>query len=950
MPQGSLAHDVVSFGPFRLYRRQRLLKRDGEPVRLGGRAFDVLVALIDNAGEVVGHKELFARVWPGLFVEDASLRIQVAALRKVFDSAEGGSRYLSTVAGRGYCFVAPISREANGDGVDGGDEPVRPTYALPPALRHMVGRDDAVQEIRGKLLDKRFVAVVGPGGMGKTTVAVSLAHQLLDDFRGAVCFVELSPLSDPRLLAGAVASALGLAVQAQDPTPELIAHLRGKRMLLILDSAEHLISEAANLSQRLFEAARELHILTTSREALRAHDEYVYRLPPLASPPEKGRLTIAETLAFAAPRLFVERMVSGGRRAALSAEEARIVGDMCRKLGGVALAIEFAAGRVEAYGVRQTAELLDGQFALLWPGRRTAPTRHQTLSATLDWSYKLLSDIERAVLRRTAVFVGGFTLEAARKVAGAPDFEDEDVIEATVGLVAKSLVAADTSAREPRYRLLDTTRGYAALKLDEAGEREATRLRHATYYRDLIERTTQSGDDPPGFFAEEIDNIRAGLTWAYSSSGDPALAIDLTALSARIWLRKVLMTECHAWMTKALALIGDGAAATPQHLMIHKALASASVLGSGFSDDFRSRWTRTLELARSLQDIPTIVTGHLGLCGEAVRAPRFVEALNEAQLCIDAVKDVPDVGAKALADGMLGVTQHHLGRHAQAQASFQRALEPDTAASRLVQLREVGWDWRITCLGVLSNLLWLRGFPGQSMGMGAATIEEARDTGYMIPISVAMTWGVFNNYLINTDVDAVETDAVDFVEHARAHGLVPDQGIALALLGLCQARRGQYEDAESLVIEGLRLMAEGRYEVMSPIFRAHLCEAALAAGHQDKAAAIMAELDARDRNPVHFCSAEILRIKGVLALASADEDAANTLFQQSVALSREQGALSFELRAAMNWSKLLARQGRGAQALSLVESVYARFGEGFGSADLVSAKRLIATFSAASAT
>ncbi|MDB5483135.1 MAG: putative ATPase [Caulobacteraceae bacterium] len=949
MPQSRGAQDVVSFGPFRLYGRQRLLKRDGEPVKLGSRAFDVLLALVDKAGEVVGQDELLARVWPGVFVGEAALRVNVAALRKALDSADGGSRYLTTITGRGYSFVAAVSRETNGGEIEDGDEPARPAYALPPAPgRRMVGRDDTVREICAMVTEKRFVTIVGAGGMGKTTVAVSVAHQLLGDFRSAVCFVELGPIGDPRLLAGAVASAFGLAVQAQDPTPELIAHLRGKRTLLILDGCEHLISEVANLSERLFTQSPELHILSTSREALRADGEYVYRLAPLACPPEKGSLTIAETLAFSAPQLFVARMVSGGHSAELSAEEVRLVGDMCRKLGGIALAIELAGGRVEAFGVRETARLLDSQFALLWPGRRTAPPRQQTLSATLDWSYNLLSEIERAVLRRTSVFVGGFTLEAAGKVAGPPEFKDETVFDAIGELVAKSLVAADTSIREARYRLLDTTRAYAALKLDEAGERQAIRKRHATYYRDLVEQAALSGVDPPGFFAEDIDNIRAALTWAYSSGDDPAFAIDLTALSARIWLRKVLMTECRGWMTKALALIGDGAAVTPQHLMIHKALASASVLGEGFSEDFRARWTRTLELARGLQDVPTIVTGYLGLCGEAIRAPRLVDAVNEAQNCIDAVRDVPDLAAKALADSMLGLALQHSGRHAEAQEYLQRALDADTEASRLVQLREVGWDWRTACVGVFSNLLWLRGFPDQAAGMGAAAIEDARRMGYMIPISVAMQWGYFNKYLLDVNVDEVETEVVDFVEHARAHGLMPDQGIALCLLGLCQARRGQYEEAEPLVAEGLRLMAEGHYEVLSPIFRAHLCEAALTAGHHEKAVAIMAELDARDRNPVHFHSPEILRVKGELALAGADQAAAKERFQESIALSREQGALSFELRTAMSLSKLLAGQGLGQEALNLVESVYARFGEGFGSADLVSARGLIAAFTTAS--
>ena len=950
MPQYSRAQDVVSFGPFRLYRRQRLLKRDGEPVKLGSRTFDLLLALVDGAGEVVGHKELFARVWPGVFVEDANLRFQVAALRKALGSAEDGLGYLTTIPGRGYCFVAEISREANGAEIEDGDKPVRSVYALPPALGRMIGRDDTVQEICAKVTEEGFVTIVGPGGIGKTTVAVSVAHQLLKDFRGAVCFVELSPLSDPRLLAGAVASAFGLAVQTQDPTPELIAHLRGKRLLLVLDGAEHLISEVANLSNRLLGETRELHILTTSREALRAEGERVYRLSPLASPPEKRSLTIAETLAFPAPQLFVARIVSGGYGAELSAEEARLVGDMCRKLGGIALAIELAAGRVEAFGVRQTAILLDRQFALLWPGRRTAPPRHKTLSAALDWSYKLLSDIERAVLRRISVFVGSFTLEAALHVASSPDFKDANLFDAVDGLVAKSLVGADISGSETRYRLLDTTRAYATLRLDEAGEGAATAERHATYYRDLINQAALSDVNPTGFFAEDIDNIRAGLTWAYSSGGDPAFAIDLTALSAPIWLRKVLMTECRGWMTKALALIGDGAAATPQHLVIHKALASASVLGEGFSGDFRARWTRTLELARSLQDVPTIVTGYLGLCGEAIRAPRLVEAVNGAQNCIDAVRDVPDPAAKALADSMLGLALQHSGRHHEAHEYLQRALEADTETSRLVQLREVGWDWRTACVGVFSNLLWIRGFPDRAASMGAAAIEDARQMGYMIPISVAMQWGYFNKYLTDVNVDEVETEIVDFVEHTRTHGLMPDQGIALCLLGLCQARYGQYEEAEPLVAEGLRLMAEGHYEVLSPIFRAHLCEAALTAGHHEKAVAIMAELDARDRNPVHFCSPEILRVKGLLALGGADQAAAKERFQESIALSQEQGALSFELRAAMSLSKLMAKQDLCKEALNLVESVYARFTEGFGSSDLISAKRLISAFSTASAT
>lgn len=944
MPKGGQVPDILSFGPFRLYRRQRVLKCKGAPVKLGSRAFEILLALVDNAGEVVSHKELLARVWPGVFVEAVSLRFHITALRKALDSAESGSRYLTTVPGRGYCFVAAISREANDGEVEEVDDALV-THAPPPAPGRMVGRDDTVREVCANLTAQRFVTIVGPGGMGKTTVAVSVAHQLLDDFRGAVCFVELSPLSDPRLLAGTVASAFGLAVQTQDPTAMLVAHLRGRRILLILDNSEHLIADVANLAQRLFDELHELYILVTSRETLRADGEYIYRLPPLESPPEKESLTIAETLAFPATQLFVERMArSGGKRTALSAEDARMVGDICRKLGGIALAIELAAGLVEAYGIRQTAKLLDSRFALLWPGRRTAPPRHQTLSATLDWSYNLLSDTERAVLRRLSVCIGGFTLEAAQSVAGAPGVKDEEVFDAVDGLFTKSLIAADASGPRTRYRLLDTTRVYAATKLAESRERDTVRHRHALYFRDALQRAGETERTLPGApmaLAADIDNVRAALDWALSPHGDAELGIDLAALSVPLWMGKALLTECRDWMTRASRVPVMDAAPTRQQLVIQLALASALVLTSGITDDFKSVWTKTLELAVDLNDVPAQLASHTALWGQAIRGPDYAEALRFAESCAAVVRGDPDLGREALAEWMLGITHHHVGRHDAGRFHLQRALDIDTEDSRFAQLRQIGYDRRVAIIGVMANLFWCKGFAEEAARWGTRALEEASKLDYPLPLGVAMTWAGFNRYLSDEDTDAIESDMVELADYAATHRIDSDHGIALCLLGLCQARRDHYEAAEPLVLEGLRLMADARYEVFSPIVRAHLCEAALTAGRIERATAIMSELDARDRNSVHFCSPEILRVKGVLARNGADRAAARVLFEEAIVLSRRQGALSFELRAATSLSKLMAEQGFGKEALDLTESVYARFDEGFGSADLLDAKRLI---------
>ncbi len=363
---GATTDEVISFGPFRLHAAQRLIERKGTPLHLGGRALDILIALVEQASRVVSKNELMARVWPDATVDESSLRVHVAALRKALGDGEAGARYVTTLTGQGYCFVAPVSRSS---------EPALPMTAnsksgqvhnLPTRPTRMVGRDQTVQEISEQLKTERFVTIAGPGGIGKTTVAVSVGHELLAEFAGAAHFFDLGPLNDPVLVPGAVASTLGLLVQSADPIPGLIAFLRDKRMLLILDSCEHVIETAAALAERIFEGAPQAHILATSRESLRVEGEHVHRLSPLASPPDDAGLTAAQALDFPAVQLFVERAIAGGRRFELNDADAPVVGEICRRLDGMALAIELAAGRIDVYGVQETMALLNDRFKLLW--------------------------------------------------------------------------------------------------------------------------------------------------------------------------------------------------------------------------------------------------------------------------------------------------------------------------------------------------------------------------------------------------------------------------------------------------------------------------------------------------------------------------------------------------------------------------------------------------------
>lgn len=375
----------VRFGPFKLAVNERMLTREGIPVELGGRALEILIALATSPNEVLSKKELMDRVWPDAIVEEGSLRFHMAGLRKALGDGQDGARYIATLAGRGYCFVAPTERALPDENDTSTPKESFPHANLPQRLGRMVGRDVDVIKLGAQLVGSRLVTIVGPGGVGKTTVAIAAAHQAADAFAGHVLFVDLGVISDPKLAATTIAAMLGLPVQAEDPTPDVIRFLREKRLLLILDTCEHLVETIATIVSSILDAAPHVHIVATSREALRIDNERIYRLDALACPPE-ATAAIAE---YPAVQLFVERAIAGGAQLNGNEAEAAIVADICRKLDGVALAIELAARRVETYGLEQTAALLDQRLTHLWQGLRTAPPRHQTLQATLDWSYGL---------------------------------------------------------------------------------------------------------------------------------------------------------------------------------------------------------------------------------------------------------------------------------------------------------------------------------------------------------------------------------------------------------------------------------------------------------------------------------------------------------------------------------------------------------------------------------
>jgi DNA-binding winged helix-turn-helix (wHTH) protein len=406
--------ETFAFGSFRLIPAQRTLLEDGKPLRLGSRALDILVSLVENAGETIPKDHLIARTWPETVVDEGALRVHVAALRKALGDGRAGTRYIANVPGRGYSFVAPVTREQRQPATAPPDEAaVRGNLTTP--LTRIVGRDDTIAALTTQLAQRRFLTIVGPGGIGKTTVGVAVAEKVSASYEDGVWFVGLAPLPDPDVVASALSTVLGISLPSANPVSGLAGWLRDKRALIVLDSCEHVIGAVAAIAEAILKAAARVSILATSREPLRAEGEWVHRLSPLELPPRSDDLTPERALQYSAVQLFNERALAIADGFALDGDDIAPVIEICHRLDGMPLALELAAARVDAFGVKGLAARLDNRFTVLTNGRRTALPRHQTLRAAMDWSYEVLPETEQLILRRVAVFHGDFTINAASR-------------------------------------------------------------------------------------------------------------------------------------------------------------------------------------------------------------------------------------------------------------------------------------------------------------------------------------------------------------------------------------------------------------------------------------------------------------------------------------------------------------------------------------------------------
>ncbi|MGY4357437.1 putative ATPase [Bradyrhizobium sp. i1.7.7] len=715
--------------------------------------------------------------------------------------------------------------------------------------------------------------------------------------------------------------------------------------MLIFDSCEHVLDALAPLVERIVRDTPQLRVLATSRESFRSDGERIFRLFPLDCPPEREDLGVAEVLAYPAAQLFVERIAQSSGPFQLSAEEAPLVASICRRLDGIALAIELAAGRVNAYGIAGTASLLDSRFSLQWRGRRTAVPRHQTLAAALDWSYDLLPPAESATLRRLSVFAGPFAPEAAAAVAAGDGLGASETLEAIDSLVTKSLISPSGS-RTLRYRLLDTTRTYAHGKLNELGETSQFARRHAEHFRDFFERAEADTSTPLpewlSIYGAELDNVRAALNWAFGPDGDAALGIALTAAAVTLWVRLSLFAECRERAKTALTALGDSGGDDRIRMQLLSALGWSLMYGEGRAREARPILETTLELADRLDDKDFRLRALWGLCIDQFNNGQFGKARALADRFANAAANSSDRTDLMLGDRLMAVALHYLGDQNDARLRIERVNASLHVLAEKPKIFPL--DLRISTQYFRARILWLQGLADQAQALAARNIEEGRANGHALTFCSVLGQAACPIAFWSGDFEAAERHGAELLEHTERHAIRLWGLWARAFNAAVVVRRGDVATGLPLLREELNRAGDARF---LPRFLPLLGELAACSGeaHQiDRGLDVIEDVLTRcnDRQELWYLP-ELMRIKGELLLKSPRHAGdAEARFREAMDIANQQGARFWELRGAISLARFMIGAGQNAEALAILEHACGAFSEGAGIADIRSARDLIA--------
>ncbi|MGF6769979.1 putative ATPase/DNA-binding winged helix-turn-helix (wHTH) protein [Paraburkholderia sp. GAS199] len=936
---------MTGFGPFDLDTDRREIRRHGEVLPIGSRAFDILCVLAMAAGRVVSKDELMRAVWPDTIVEENNIQVHLSALRK-----ELGRDWIVTVPGRGYQLVQRRTLAVDSVALSArpaSSEPATARMRPLPQRSAVIGRERAVVRVREQLASNRVLTLIGAGGIGKTTLALAVGREIAATLPDYVCFVSLDALSSRDAILGAMAESLGLSVADSAPRVEwLAATLRGEERLLLLDNVEHVAGHVAEIVEKLITLNGALRVLVTSREPLRIGAEVLFWVEPLDVPP---RDAASEDLpASSAVDLFLSRTRALRHDPPSNDTELLLVGEICRRLDGIPLAIELAAAQVATLGVAGVHQRLDDRMALLSGGYRTALPRHQTLRATFDWSFRLLRPSSQRLFCRLAMFGGLFTLDAMCAVACDADLGSCMAINGIDELVSKSMVSVEYDGPVAKYRLTESSRAYAFERLAESGETRAVLSRAARVFAQRLRSTASHALADSGSLPElhqSLDDARGALDWALSDVGDARLGVELSATMVNALLDCRMLDECErraASAVRAIDLLPPGSIRPSDEIDLRAALAIVLLNRGGPVEQGTRLWLDVLRLAMISGDDAAQARALWGLWGAMMAAGEVHHALAYASRLQRFAQEQGHDWQGTLAKVAAAIASHYQGQHAGARAQLETVLQhvadhPDEAAA----IRHFAADTRVMASCSLARIAWLAGDVQKAMAFAdsaVALVEPGRTEPWLTHLLA----------LVATPLALQSGDAArarHYLGALRAQTALHDFAVwreyGEGLAGWLDLIEEHTERGLAALEHSLdSLQSRGYRRLSTPLVVAH-AEALIANGRAPESLERLRE--AREfchRHGEMLYLPEIWRAEGVALVALADQAGkqpdsghaqygelqdAQACFDESVRIARAHGAPMLVLRTTLCIARLYLRQQRQCDALACLLGVAASF-------------------------
>lgn len=936
---------TFSFGPFRLVPGRQLLLLDERPVKLGGRAFELLRLLVQRRGELVSKNELMAAAWPGTFVHDSNLKVNMWSLRRSLGDTQIEPIYIATVARRGYKFIADVQ-----GGIGEIEEERAPADPLPlchpPLPRGIVGREADIVKIADLLAEHRLVTLDGAGGIGKTTVAVAVAQAFASRYCDGVCFVDLAAISDPTLFGAALVSALGIRGNTDIGLAAVLDYLRPRQMLLVLDNCEHVLPAATIFAGKFMSDTSPSRLLVTSREPLGTATEHVVRLGPLPSPGSGLGLSVDQAVRFPAVELFVRRAAEWSDYEFVD-DDCEAIAAICHSLDGLPLAIELAAAQIGRFTPRELLAILDQKLGFRAARTHGAPPRHETLMATIEWSFRLLSQKEARLFALLSVFSDGFEVEDAVFVAEAAGLTPIDVATGLGSLVAKSLLSAQARGASLRYRLLDSTRRYAAERRQGDPACGGALRRHAERMVTLFEQSEEEWHwrEPADWterYLGRIADLRTALSWSFGEQGDAMLGIRLAVAAITLWSETSILSEAQARLEVALALAKRVPCDDLSKAKLACALGWSLFYARKSSNENEVAWLDAIAFARRAGSIDYQQRALVGFAfyllqiGEIARAITYLE---EATSLAD--RD-PDSTATSEADKALAWARAFAGELSKSRPVLDRLASTHSLA-RGRSRKDANEVYRfITARTNMPFVVWMQGQADYAARLAREAVDAADRGGHWVSQSNALGLAALPISLETGDLDALDMFTERLrrnLERERISRWVSVERYFSACLRELRGDPRAVEDIRAAIdelIECRFLMRIGSY--LAFLARAYLRQGRIAQARD----AITRAIDYQERQGERWCRSELQRVNASILLEDGETVRAEKLLKEALAEARAIGALTFALRIATDLAAHWAATNREIDAVQLLAPILGEFTEGFGTQDLVRASRLLA--------